>query len=88
MKSKKVPMRMCLGCRDMKPKKELIRIVRTVQGEIITDPTGKKSGRGAYVCKNDSCIDMAVKAERLSKALDTKVNDVIALRIKEDISKI
>lgn len=79
---------MCLGCRDMKPKKELIRIVRTVQGEIITDPTGKKSGRGAYVCKNDSCIDMAVKAERLSKALDTKVNDVIALRIKEDISKI
>ena len=81
-------MRMCLGCREMKPKKELIRIVRTVQGEIIVDPTGKKSGRGAYVCGNASCVDSAVRAERLSKALDTKVSSQIVLQIKEDIKKI
>jgi len=88
VKHKKVPMRMCLGCKEMKPKKELIRIVRTVQGDIIIDVTGKKSGRGAYVCKNDTCIDSAVKAERLSKALDIKVNNETAFRIKEDINKI
>ena len=88
MKTKRVPMRMCLGCREMKPKKELIRIVRTVQGEIIVDPTGKKSGRGAYVCGNASCVDSAVRAERLSKALDTKVSSQIVLQIKEDIKKI
>ena len=87
MKPKKVPMRMCVGCREMKPKKELTRIVRTAQGKIEVDLTGKKSGRGAYVCKNDDCVDMALKAERLSKALDMKVNDETALHIKEDISK-
>lgn len=87
MKPKKVPMRMCIGCREMKPKRELARIVRTAEGEIEVDPTGKKSGRGAYVCSNEDCIERALKGENLSKALNTKVSKEIAQRIKEDIFK-
>ena len=56
MKPKKIPMRMCVGCREMKEKRELIRIVRTPEGETALDPTGKKPGRGAYVCRNPECL--------------------------------
>ncbi|AYO30508.1 transcription termination/antitermination protein NusA [Biomaibacter acetigenes] len=85
---KKIPQRMCLGCRQMKPKKELTRIVRTVDGKIEVDPTGKKSGRGAYVCKDPKCLEIALKEERLSKALDTSVSKETINRLKEDLSKI
>ncbi|WP_342774536.1 RNase P modulator RnpM [Biomaibacter acetigenes] len=72
----------------MKPKKELTRIVRTVDGKIEVDPTGKKSGRGAYVCKDPKCLEIALKEERLSKALDTSVSKETINRLKEDLSKI
>lgn len=85
---KKIPQRMCLGCRQMKPKKELTRIVRTVDGKIEVDITGKKSGRGAYVCKNPECIEIALKQERLSKALDFNITKEMVDKLKEDISKI
>lgn len=85
---KKIPQRMCLGCRQMKPKKELIRIVRTVDGKIEVDPTGKKSGRGAYFCKDPKCLEIALKEERLSKALDIGVSKEIISRLKEDLNKI
>lgn len=87
-RTRKIPMRMCIGCREMKPKKELKRIVRTTERDIIVDPTGKKSGRGAYVCPNPNCVDNAIKAEELSRALATKVSSQTALKIKEDISRI
>ena len=58
---KRIPMRMCLGCREMMPKKEMTRIVRTVEGNIEIDYTGKKSGRSAYFCKNPECLDKALK---------------------------
>lgn len=84
---KKIPQRMCLGCRQMKPKKELTRIVRTVDGKIEVDPTGKKSGRGAYFCKDPKCLEIALKEERLSKALDIGVSKETINRLKEDLSK-
>lgn len=85
---KKIPQRMCLGCRQMKPKKELTRIVRTIDGKIEVDLTGKKSGRGAYICKDPKCFEIALKEERLSKALDTAVSRETVSRLKEDLSKI
>ncbi|ACA59437.1 RNase P modulator RnpM [Candidatus Desulforudis audaxviator] len=73
MPAKKVPLRMCLGCREMRPKKELIRVVRTPAGTVEIDPTGKRPGRGAYVCGRESCVDQAVETRRLEKALKTGV---------------
>ena len=58
---KKIPMRRCLGCMESKPKKELLRVVKTTEGEIVLDMTGKKNGRGAYICKSVSCLEKAIK---------------------------
>lgn len=88
MKRKKMPMRMCIGCREMKPKNELIRIVKTPDNNIGIDPTGKKSGRGAYVCKNDKCIEASMKENQLSKALDINVTKEIVSKIKEELSNL
>ena len=73
MKTKKIPMRLCLGCNEMKPKKELIRIVRSAEGEISLDLTGKKSGRGAYICKSTECLNKARKARRLEKSFSCRI---------------
>ena len=69
-KIKKVPQRKCVGCGEMKDKKSLLRIVRSPEGEISLDLTGKKSGRGAYVCRSRECIKKAVKEKRLERALE------------------
>jgi len=74
---KKTPLRKCIGCNEMKDKKELIRIVRNPEGEIKVDPVGKMSGRGAYICKSLKCFDSAVKAKRLEKAFKSKIPDEI-----------
>jgi predicted RNA-binding protein YlxR (DUF448 family) len=74
MKQKKIPQRMCVGCQEMKPKKELLRVVRTPEGEILLDSTGKKAGRGAYVCPREECLAKAVKAKRLEKALEHAIS--------------
>ncbi|MFZ5925687.1 MAG: RNase P modulator RnpM [Bacillota bacterium] len=75
---KKVPQRTCVGCREVKPKKELIRIVRTPDGLVEVDFTGKRSGRGAYVCPDPRCLDLAVKGRRLDTALGAVVpSDVV-----------
>jgi predicted RNA-binding protein YlxR (DUF448 family) len=66
---KKTPQRMCVGCQDLKNKKELLRVVRTPEDEVILDVTGKKSGRGAYVCCNEQCLSKAFKEKRLERAL-------------------
>ncbi len=85
MKVKKIPLRMCTGCMEMKPKKELIRIVKTPEGEICVDLTGKKSGRGAYVCRNIECFEKAYKAKRLSRNLETQISDEIYDKLREEI---
>lgn len=70
MKVRKVPMRMCLGCQEMKPKKELVRIVRTPEGMVEIDPTGKRNGRGAYICPRVECLNAAIKGHRIQKAFN------------------
>jgi predicted RNA-binding protein YlxR (DUF448 family) len=74
MKVRKVPMRMCLGCQEMKPKKELMRIVRTPEGTVEIDPTGKRNGRGAYICPQVDCFKAAVKGHRFQKAFDIELS--------------
>ena len=85
MKVKKIPLRMCTGCMEMKPKKELIRVVRSQDGEVSMDLTGKKSGRGAYICKDIECLEKAFKAKRLSRNLDVAISEDIYNRLKEEI---
>ncbi|MBE6851544.1 MAG: YlxR family protein [Ruminococcus sp.] len=71
--AKKIPMRMCIGCGEMKPKKELIRVVKSPEGEITLDFTGKKAGRGAYLCRSQECLTQAQKSRRLEKSFSCKV---------------
>ncbi|NLA26243.1 MAG: YlxR family protein, partial [Firmicutes bacterium] len=68
-KERKIPLRICVGCREKKPKQELLRLVRTPQGEILLDRGGKVSGRGAYICRRTSCLGKALKGKRLEKNL-------------------
>ena len=75
MKTKKIPLRMCLGCNEMKPKRDLIRIVKSSEGEVSLDFTGKKSGRGAYICRNADCFRKAKKARRFEKSLSCKIDE-------------
>ena len=70
---RKIPMRQCVGCREMKPKKDLVRVVRSPQGEISLDARGKAPGRGAYVCPDATCLKKAAKARALDRALDTQI---------------
>lgn len=85
MKIKKIPQRMCTGCMEMKPKKELIRVVKNKENEVSIDFTGKKPGRGAYICKNIQCLEMAMKAKRLSKNLEINISEEIYNDLKEEI---
>lgn len=87
---KKIPQRMCISCREMKPKKALIRLVRTPQYIVELDPTGKSSGRGAYLCPSEDCLRKALKGKKLEKALDCfisqEVVEELKVRIKEGIN--
>lgn len=75
--TKKIPMRMCLGCNEMKPKRDLIRVVRSPEGEVSIDLTGKKSGRGAYICRSCGCFERARRARRFEKAFSCKISDEV-----------
>lgn len=80
---KKIPMRQCLGCREMKPKKELIRVVRSPEGEVTIDLKGKSPGRGAYVCRSCECLKKAVKSKALERALEVAVPEDIYAMLNE-----
>ena len=88
MKQKKIPLRMCLGCQEMKPKREMIRIVKNKEDEISVDSTGKKQGRGAYICKNPECFEKARKGKRLEKAFESKISDDIYEMLKKQLEGI
>ncbi len=77
MRERKIPMRKCTGCGEMKPKIELIRVVKSPEGDISLDLTGKKSGRGAYVCRSSECFDKARKAKRFEKAFETSIPESV-----------
>ena len=80
---KKIPMRQCLGCREMKPKRELIRAVKSPDGEVSLDFKGKMPGRGAYLCPNGECLKKAMKSKALERAFSTH----ITAEIYEDLEK-
>ncbi|MBE0447639.1 MAG: YlxR family protein [Actinobacteria bacterium] len=84
-KIRKVPERTCLGCHEVKPKKTLIRIVRTPENVVIVDPTGKANGRGAYICPRSECLSAAIKSKRLTRALGVDINPEDLERIKNDV---
>ena len=84
---KKIPMRMCLGCNEMKPKKELIRVVRSPEGEISLDTTGKKSGRGAYVCPNAECLRLARKSRKLEKSFSCRISDEVYDNMERELNE-
>jgi uncharacterized protein len=88
-KVKKVPQRMCVGCGQLKPKKELLRVVRTPDGVIEFDnsPAGKKSGRGAYLCFSKECLAKAVKGKRLEKALEHPISDEVWAKLETGMVK-
>lgn len=79
---------MCVGCRQMKNKKELVRIVRTPEGGIEIDRTGKRAGRGAYLCPEQECLDQAVKGKRLQKALEKDIPAEVLERVRQEINGI
>ncbi|MCI8484768.1 MAG: YlxR family protein [Lachnospiraceae bacterium] len=81
--SKKIPMRQCVGCGEMKSKKELLRIIRTAEDEIMLDVTGKKNGRGAYICPNGECLKKAVKTKGLERSLKV----AIPAEVMENLTK-
>ncbi|MBQ9299883.1 MAG: YlxR family protein [Clostridia bacterium] len=77
MKQRKIPLRMCVGCREMKPKRELLRVVRSPEGEISFDLTGRKPGRGAYVCRSAECLSQAIKKKQLERAFSAAISDAV-----------
>ena len=86
MAIKKIPQRKCIGCNQSKDKKELIRVVRNAEGEISIDMTGKKPGRGAYICNDVNCLKAARKGKRLEKAFETQISDEIYDRLEQEIT--
>ena len=81
--NKKVPMRKCVGCQEMKSKKEMIRVIRTSEGEFLLDATGRKYGRGAYLCPNGDCLAKAVK----NKGLERSFKQAIPKEVYEALEK-
>ena len=84
-KIKKIPMRTCLGCNSEKEKRELLRVVRSPEGEIALDFTGKKSGRGAYVCRNIACLKKVRKSRRLERSLDCAIPDEVYEKLEREL---
>ncbi len=85
IRKKKTPLRMCTGCGQMKPKKELVRVVRSPEGEISLDLTGRKPGRGAYVCRDIACLKAARKARRLERAFSCRIPEDVYDRMEEEL---
>ena len=85
--NKKIPMRQCVGCREMKPKRELIRVIRTSENTVCIDTTGKKNGRGAYLCPNRECFDQAVKGKGLEHSLKMAVPKEIYTEFEKEIKE-
>ncbi|BFH14788.1 RNase P modulator RnpM [Paenibacillus dendritiformis] len=88
MRTRKVPLRKCVACQEMMPKKELIRVVRTPEDEVLIDLTGKKSGRGAYLCGKLSCFKLAHKSRALDRALKHQVQPEIYEQLAQDFIKV
>lgn len=84
---KKIPMRKCIACGVQKPKKELIRVVKNKENEVSVDFSGKANGRGAYICNDKSCFDLAIKKNAFNRALETKIEDEVFEKLKERLDE-
>lgn len=82
VKQRKVPLRICVGCREKKAKRDLVRIVRTPDGEVVFDSTGKKAGRGAYICPLQACLEKAARGRRLEKNLQAPVSEALLTELQ------
>ncbi len=82
-KKRRIPLRICVGCREKKPKRELLRLVRTPEGDILLDRGGKMSGRGAYICRRETCLVKALKGNRLEKNLERPLSGELIAALKE-----
>jgi len=87
-KPRKIPMRMCVGCREMKPKQSLLRVVKPQEGDAHIDRTGKAPGRGAYVCDNIECLKKAEKIRALDRALDTRIEEGVFRALEKQIGEV
>lgn len=87
MIARKIPLRRCTGCNESKPKKELVRVVRDKEGTVSLDLTGKKAGRGAYVCPNTACLLKARKAKRFERALEVSIPDAVYTAMEAEMDK-
>lgn len=87
MQQKRLPLRKCMGCGEMKPKKELIRVVKSPEGEVSLDKTSRKPGRGAYLCNAPDCLKAARKARRMERALSCQIPDEVYDRMEEEIAQ-
>lgn len=85
---KKIPLRQCVGCREMKPKKEMIRVIKTPEGELALDANGKKNGRGAYVCFSLDCLKKARRSKGLERSLKTGIPEEIYDRLEEELTQL
>ena len=85
---KKVPMRKCIGCQEMKNKKEMMRVLKTPEGEIVIDLTGRKNGRGAYLCFSKECLEKSMKNKGLERSLKTTIPASVYEKLKEEIDQI
>ena len=88
MAVKKIPMRQCTGCREMRRKRELIRVIKTAENEICIDATGRKNGRGAYICPNMECLKLAMKNRGLERSLKTAIPESVYRQLEEEMSHI
>lgn len=84
MKVKKIPLRMCVACHEMKPKKEMLRIVKPKEGDVFIDYTGKAAGRGAYICDSPECVKKLKKSRLLNKTFSMQIPDEVYARIEEE----
>lgn len=88
LKNKKVPMRKCVGCGEMKNKKELIRVIKTQENEFLLDATGKKNGRGAYICNTSECLAKAIKTKGLERSFKTSIPKEVYEQLQEEMNHI
>lgn len=85
-KERKIPMRQCMGCNEHKPKSELLRVVRSPEGEIFLDFTGKKNGRGAYLCRSVACLKRAAKSRRIDRVLDCTIPAEVYAALEQELA--
>ncbi len=85
MQKKKIPLRKCTGCGEMKPKKELVRVVKTPDDEVLMDLTGRVNGRGAYICPDAQCLKIARKSKRIERSFQMQIPDEIYDKMEEEL---